>query len=105
MDSNKRKSNSFNEDIVNFRVDEDIVNVQVSGQYIWCRCGEVSRSICGWVIGVLLLEDLVGIGKGNVDETLSIRNANGRYRQTRILVAPEKERDPEVELGLGDLGS
>jgi hypothetical protein len=75
--TDERETNSLNENIMDFGVYENVVNVKVRSKYIryWGR--EVSGAVGSGVVRMLVLEDLVSLCQLNVNETLSIWNGDG----------------------------
>ena len=74
MNTDESESNTLNENIVYFRVDEDIVNEQRA----------FSNGKCGYNTGITTtrtgrrdqLNKVSGLGESDVKETLTIRNRN-----------------------------
>lgn len=100
MHANERESNALDEDIVNLRVDENVVDVKVAHTDKRRRQagGGVSTTVHN-AHNVILASEL------NVDETLSIRDGHGRHRKAGILVEPEQKRDEHVHVVVHKLGS
>jgi len=89
--ADQRETDTLDEDRVNLRVDENVVDQQTaaidseSRQDTLIRARGTGRSD--------ELNKLLGRSKGESDETLTVRDRHGRDAQARILVEPEQERD------------
>ncbi len=102
VDTNKRETNAGNEDIMDIRLDEDVVDVKVEvgeGRRGYNRSRKVRRrERTGVDDGT---KKLLRGGKIDVYETLAVRNADRRNRETGIRVEPEKERDKHLKVAVG----
>jgi len=76
MDADEREPNTLNKDIVDFGIHEDVINVQFANLNVrnWGRV--VSGSIISGGVSYVL-EDLVGVSKSNVNESLTVRDGHG----------------------------
>lgn len=101
MHTDQRETNTLDEDIVNFRIHEDIVDDQLQ---LNCRLrervgrvGRVKRSLCAHQLRRRRHSANQFILRGEVErhEALAVRNRHRRNRQTGVQVEPEQQRNPQ----------
>ena len=130
VDSDERETNALNVYVMNLRVNENVVNVEIGLKDILGLKAGIRKknrgfgdntvnigsgidrnnsSISGGICKSFALkeqisrggeENLVMGGKLHVNKTLTIRNRHRRNREARIAGEPEEERNPQVKLRL-----
>lgn len=95
MDADEHERNAVNEDIMDLRDDEQVVDVQVERRDL--GNGERRREDGGRLRGGVDdgAEDVGGVRDGERHEALAIRNRDGREGEADILVEPEQQRNPQ----------
>lgn len=99
VNADERETDAADEDLVDFGVDEDVVDVKGH-----VGDGGDSDSRVGVTTTLLEANHLGCRSKSDVDETLTIWDGNGGYSQTGVFVAPEQKRDEQIKGTLGGLG-
>jgi hypothetical protein len=110
VNANKSETNTLDENVVNLRINKDVVNVKLDTLKIGRRGDEttigdvgtspdLSVSPSGWVSARNLTSELSSGSQIKGDETLTVRDCDRRDRKTRILVAPEEKRDEKLDIG------
>jgi hypothetical protein len=109
VNANKSETNTLDENVVNLRINKDVVNVKLDTLKIGRRGDEttigdvgtspdLSVSPSGWVSTRNLTSELSSCSQLKGDETLTVRDGDRRDRKTRILVAPEEKRDEKLDI-------
>lgn len=110
VNTDQRKANSLDEDVVDLRVHENVVDQQlqldVRGSEL---VGRMDRAVSRLRTSKLSsrrnrAHELGRSGEINSDEALAVRDRNRRNRQTRVEVEPEQQRNPELHRLLRRLG-
>jgi hypothetical protein len=104
VNADEREADTLDEDIVDLRVHEDVVDVELAEEDIRNRDGVGGGSIQRGILSMKVLEDVLGGSQSKGDETLTVGDGHGGDSKARVLVEPEDQRDPEVKLGLNRLG-
>ena len=101
MHTDQRETNTLDEDIVNFRIHEDIVDDQLQlNRRLRERVRGVGRIECGLSAHQLgrrrhSANQFILRGEVERHEALAVRNRHRRNRQTRVQVEPEQQRNPQ----------
>lgn len=82
VDADQREADALDEDVMDFRIDEDVVDVQLEGGDIRDRHGVDGGLVEVGVVGVALLEDVRGTSEVDVDETLAVRLVPSPQKQS-----------------------
>ncbi len=97
--THERESNALDEDLMDVRVDEDVVDVEI--EVVELRRGEHrGREVRGRERARVDdgAEKVLRAGEVNVDEALAVRDADRGDGETRIRVEPEEERDEHLKI-------
>lgn len=89
------KSDALDEDIMNLRVDEDVVNEQTALGDL--KVGDSTSILSISTSRRNLLNEVRRLGESDVQETLTVGDRYGRNRQARVLVEPEQQGDHELK--------
>lgn len=110
VDTDQREADALDEDVVNLRVDEDVVDQQlqlnVRGRELIGRMDRAVRSLRTRKLRSRRnrAHELSRRGEIDGDEALAVRDRDRRNRQTRVEVEPEQQRNPEFHRLLRRLG-
>ncbi len=133
--TDQREADALDVNVVDFRINKDVVNVQLNRAYglssRHCAVGHndgltshetavasdgstSSQTVSvGETLNSQLEEQVASSGEHdlvlslelNGDESLTIRDGHARNAQAGVLVEPKQQRNPEIQNGLGSLGS
>jgi len=133
VDANQSKTDALDVDVVDLRVHEDVVDVQL-GEESLRRVDIRARDEDGLVVDLAInsvdvlrdgssgagtssisadlsgdaqeeiagraIDNVLLLLESNSDETLAVRDRDGRNGQANVFVEPEEQRDPEIQRGL-----
>lgn len=105
VNTDQAEADTLDEDVVDLRVNEDVVNVELASLDVRDGHGVSAGAVKSGIEGVNVLENISSAGEGKIDEALTVGDRDGGDSKTRITVEPEEEGNPELDLRLNGLRS
>ena len=103
VDTHQGEGNTVNEDVMDFREYEHVVNVQIESGDLWGRERRRGKSARRGTRVDNRVVKVGGLGKTERNETLTVRHGHRRERKARVHVEPEQKWNPQVQVVMSRL--